>query len=397
MTTNYQVAGDGAGWNTRSIKMQNLSPGVMDHIFALAQAGTDQVPCLWDHLPENYLADVTFACQLIQASAAKYPGVSFRFCTAVEAMQRWLGVYPSATPGLDVSPSVQGDTLSLNVSVNQPIFQAQPFVAVRDVLQHYQIVPCQPVSTNSWMARVPMPFSQIAKVGVAVTDPPGNLATRILRYLPDDLYLDNLDPEYTEVAGSWAPSPTFAWGTDARMALLGSNDTATVQWSLPITWTGHYNLFAQVPTVTNAAGQVAFTVLSGGSNTVARFRLAALPSGQWVYLGSPFLDSMQSNVLQMTVSGSNQPNACAVADVIRAAPVVAVPPEIESPTLVGTTFSVSVATQFGLDYFLEYRNSFTDAAWTTVQSVSGNGTLVVLTDSAANTAARFYRILVQWH
>lgn len=75
-------------------------------------------------------------------------------------------------------------------------------MAVRDALQGYRVVSCQPVSTNLWMATVPVPLSQIAKVGVAVTDNPGNLATRILRYLPDDLYLDNLD---------WMPPGRTSW------------------------------------------------------------------------------------------------------------------------------------------------------------------------------------------
>jgi hypothetical protein len=253
------------------------------------------------------------------------------------------------------------------------------------------------VSTNSWVATVPVPLSQIAKVGVAVTDNLGNLATRILRYLPDDLYLDNLDAEYAEVSGAWKQSPTFAWGLDARVALLASNDTARVQWSLPVSWTGPYNLFAQAPAVTNAATNVSFTVSDGDANPVAQFAVAALPPGQWIYLGSPVLDATRSNVLALAVSGSNQPNTYAVADVIKLAPVVAVPPRLENPRLVGTTFSASVATQFGLDYVLEYQTSAGDSAWTLAQSVSGNGINRILTDASADSTIRFYRVRAQWH
>ena len=134
---------------------------------------------------------------------------------------------------------------------------------------------------------LPVPLSQIAKVGLAVTDELGNPATRILRYLPDDLYLDNLDAEDTEVSGAWTQSPTFAWGLDARIAPLASNDTARVQWSLPLTSTGRYAIFAQVPAVTNAAGDVSFTISDQESNTVAQFIVASLPPGQWVYVGAP--------------------------------------------------------------------------------------------------------------
>src|ERR1035437_5784635 len=396
-TTNYQAASSGKGWNTRSIKMQNLTQTVMNHIFALAQDGTNEVVCLWNHLPENYLTTITNTGNFIQAAVSNYPGVSFRSCTAVEAMQRWLGASNQPPPQLDVSQTVQGDTLALTISVNEPIFQAQPFVVVRDALQGYRIVSCQPVSTNSWVATVPVPLSQIAKVGVAVTDNLGNLATSILRYLPDDLYLDNLDAEYAEVSGAWKQSPTFAWGLDSRVALLTSNDTARVQWSLPVSWTGPYNLFAQVPAVTNAATSVSFTVSDGEANPVAQFTVAALPPGQWVYVGSAVLDATRSNVLAMAVSGSNQPNTYAVADVIKLAPMVAFPPRLENPRLVGTTFSASVATQFGLDYVLEYQTPAGNSVWTPAQSVSGNGISLTLTDSSADSTIRFYRVRAQWH
>jgi hypothetical protein len=170
-----------------------------------------------------------------------------------------------------------------------------------------------------------------------------------------------------------------------------------VQWSLPVSWTGHYNLFAQLPAVTNAAGNVSFTISDGDSNPVAQFTVAALPPGQWVYVGSAVLDATRSNVLAMVVNGSGQPNTYAVADVIKLAPTVAVPPRLENPRLVGTTFSASVATQFGLDYVLEYRTSAGDSAWTLAQSVSGNGTSRILTDASADSTIRFYRVRAQWH
>ena len=396
-TTNYQVAGNGQGWNTRSIKMQNLTQTIMNQIFALAQGGTNQVPCLWNHLPESYLTTITNAGGFIKTAAAKYPGVSYRYCTAVEAMQRWLGVTNPSPPQLTVTPTTQGDTLTLAVSVSEPIFQAQPFVAVRDALQGYQIAACEPVSANSWLVRLPVPLSQISKVGLAVTDQAGNRVIDILRYLPDDLYLDNLDPEYAEVSGAWKQSPTFAWGVDARMAVLASNDTARVQWSLPVSWTGHYNLFTQVPAVTNAATNVLFSITDGSPTNVAQFVLRSVPAGQWVYLGSALLDATRSNVLQMSVSGSNQPNACAQADVVKIAPVVAVPPVLAQPHLSGTTFTAATITQYGLDYVLESKNSATDSAWTAVQTVSGNGNSLVLTDSSASVAIRYYRVRAQWH
>ena len=149
--------------------------------------------------------------------------------------------------------------------------------------------------------------------------------------------------------------------------------------------------------MTNAATNITFTVSDGAFHTVAQFVLPSLPAGQWVYVGSPVLAAAGSNVLEMAVSGASQPGACAVADVIKLAPLVAVPPVLGQPYLAGTVFSATVATQFGLDYVLECENSPQAAAWTPVQAVSGNGSEMVLSDASADAAARFYRVRVQWH
>ncbi|MCX6903015.1 MAG: hypothetical protein NTW03_05975, partial [Verrucomicrobia bacterium] len=241
-TNDYQVAGSVRGWDLRSIKMQSMAQSDMNSIFAKASNGLDQVA--W-----------------------------FRYCTAVEAMQRWQGTSDQAPPTVDISESVVGQTVTLTIKTSKPIFQPQPFVALRDVFQQYTNLTslCQPAGPNTWTITLPVPRFRIAKVGLAVTDAAGNLATRILRYLPDDLYLDDLDPQYAELQGNWAPTTNAAWGTSARVALLGSNDTAQARWSLPISRSGLYSLSVQVPPMTNAAGRITFKVYSGEANVYSVF------------------------------------------------------------------------------------------------------------------------------
>ncbi len=112
-----------------------------------------------------------------------------------------------------------------------------------------------------------------------------------------------------------------AWGTDARVAQLGSNDTAQVRWSLPISRSGFYRLSVQVPAVTDAARNASFHVFSGGSNVYSVVLADPLPGTQWVQLGSLALDSRLTNSLEMVVSGTNQPGTWAVADVVQIAPL----------------------------------------------------------------------------
>ncbi|MBI4661077.1 MAG: hypothetical protein HY735_19785, partial [Verrucomicrobia bacterium] len=71
-------------------------------------------------------------------------------------------------------------------------------------------------------------------------------------------------------------------------------------------------------------------------------------------------------------------------------PVVQVP--LINPTLSADGFSVSLPTQSGRVFALEYKNSLTDAAWTPLPLVAGTGYERTLTDPTVAGAQRFYRV-----
>ena len=218
---------------------------------------------------------------------------------------------------------MQGEALTLCIRSSKALFQPQPFVALRDASGQYTNITscCVPAGTNTWTVALPVPRNVLAKVGIAATDLAGNLATRILRYLPDDLYIDNLDPGYAELQGTWLSTTNSAWGTNARIAPLGSNDTAHVKWSLPVSRSGLYQISIQTPALTNAAGNISFRVWSGASNVCSAVFPEALSAGRWTPLGDALLDQTQPNWVEMVVSGDNQPEAWAVADVLRMVPL----------------------------------------------------------------------------
>jgi hypothetical protein len=322
--TNYQVPGQSPGWNVRSVKMQNVTQTLMNDIFAAAAAGTDQVASLWAHLAEtDFLPSLVRLDELAHAAATNYPTVPFLYCTAVEAMQRWRGLAGQTPLQLGIIEQVQGETVTLALHTDKPIFQPQPFVAVKDLYGQYQIVPCPGSGTNSWTAVLPVPRGMAAKYGVAMTDLAGNLTTRIVRYVPDDLFIDNLDSGYQEASGQWASiTAAGCWGIDARSCSLATNPVARASWVLPITAAGPYNTFVQVPAVDSPAGQVQFNLLAGGTNVLPVFFAGPLPASQWIYLGTPLLNPGVSNVLEMVVSAQGQTNRVAVADVVKLSPLI---------------------------------------------------------------------------
>jgi hypothetical protein len=375
-TNDYQVPGDGKGWNVRSVKIQGLTQSIVDQIFSQASNGVDQVACFWDHLPENFVANIANVASYVNHAASNNPVVPFRYCTAVEAMQRWSGATNQAPPVLEISESIQGQISTLSITSNVAIFQQLPFVCLRDAFRQYRNVTSQVVASgpNSWTINLPVPRNLLAKVGIAITDNAGNLATRILRYLPDDQYIDNLDPQFRAGQGSWFSITNAAWGTDASVTLLNSNQTAEADWNLPLSWSGRYWISAQVPSLDNAATNVVFNILAAETNLLSVRFPNGIPTNQWAFVGSAVLEQAVSNRVQMRVNGTNQPGFYAVADVLRVMPVSesilpAISPQIPialvpSPSGYLIRFQAQIAGSYAVQ-----RTTDLSVGWSTLQIV----------------------------
>jgi hypothetical protein len=68
-------------------------------------------------------------------------------------------------------------------------------------------------------------------------------------------------------------------------------------------------------------------------------------------------------------------------------------PILFAPTKVGTNFLVSIQSEPGKTYILQYVNSL-GSNWQNLTNVTGNGNAITVTFSAAN-AQRFYRLVEQ--
>jgi len=61
----------------------------------------------------------------------------------------------------------------------------------------------------------------------------------------------------------------------------------------------------------------------------------------------------------------------------------------------GTNIILSVPTQDGFDYVLEWKNTLTDPIWTPMSTNSGTGGVITLTNTTVSGPSRFYHIRVQ--
>jgi hypothetical protein len=68
---------------------------------------------------------------------------------------------------------------------------------------------------------------------------------------------------------------------------------------------------------------------------------------------------------------------------------------LTNPRWKTNSFSVSLPSQAGVNYWLEYKNALTNPSWTSLPAIAGNGSVLTLTNSSATAPRRLYRVRAQ--
>src|SRR5471032_3233182 len=66
-----------------------------------------------------------------------------------------------------------------------------------------------------------------------------------------------------------------------------------------------------------------------------------------------------------------------------------------APTAVNGNFLVSIQSELGESYTVSYANSLSSPSWQTLANITGNGSVITVTNSASGVAQRFYRLIQQ--
>jgi hypothetical protein len=315
---NYQLQGNSKSWNVRSKYMGSVSQQLVNDIFFKASQGTDQLVCFWSHLPDqSFLNEIQQVHTLLQQASADYPSVEFKYCSAVEAYKLWLKSDDDIKPNLQITEQLSGSEVKFVVSTDKPIFQIQPFIAIKDRYERYTIAKSEQISQNSWRTVSSFPVNEIGKVGVAVTDTIGNLATAFINYLPDDKFIDNNDSQYSEVYGSWTTSMDAAWDLDSRTANLSPGDSAKIRWELDSTSSGLNNIFVQFPQIQNQIDTVYFSFVSNGE--IKSFTAVPIHNefNTWLYVLTANVKSGDYNYIEMSSRNNSQTNKIFSADALK--------------------------------------------------------------------------------
>jgi hypothetical protein len=66
-----------------------------------------------------------------------------------------------------------------------------------------------------------------------------------------------------------------------------------------------------------------------------------------------------------------------------------------APAAVNGNFMISIQSELGETYTVSYANSLTSPSWQTLTNITGNGSVITVTNSAPGIAQRFYRLIQQ--
>lgn len=322
--SDYQLPGKGKGWNIRSISFQRaLYDNSVESIFAAAATGEDQIACLWAHLPESdFLENIVAVDNLVHEMELKYPGVTFKYCTAIEAMQLWRESTDNRKPNITITENTDGEKVYFEISSDEVIFQDEPFVAIKDINNNYVVAKCSSIGENLWKTQESFYKKNLVKVGVALCDTMGNQSMEFIEYLPSDVYLDNLDNQYKELSGNWSTSKISSWGIDSRFSQLSGTDSVIVQWNHSISKSTNYNFFIQVPEIENSINIFEYVVYINSIPTDTIKFNATLEPYNWIYLTTLFCNESDNIVVEYKARGKEGVSQNAVVDVLKISALV---------------------------------------------------------------------------
>ena len=143
------------------------------------------------------------------------------------------------------------------------------------------------------------------------------------------------------------------------------------------------NMYEPLPGPVAVTNPVAVSV--GGDHSLALQVGGTIAAWGGDYDGQVDVPATATNII--AVSGGGAHSLALVSD---GSPVLSAP--LSQPMFGTNSFSISLPTQNGRVFVLEYKNSLTDSNWNALPLVAGIGGIQILTDTTATNSQRFYRI-----
>lgn len=314
---NYQIEGDLKQWRIRSVQFQDqsLTLQYLTTVFQEAANGHDQMICVWGHPAEesSFLNGLAAMYSNLATLSSQYD-VNFRYCRDNEAMRLWMGSVDTIAPELTVDEIVEGRNSRFRITSNEPIFQREsPFIVIKTIYEKYERLDCNISGPNEWETVKPVTSSLLAKLSVAVCDSVGNQTTKHLDFVTDDIFIDEKDPEYSEISGSWS---TYNYGQLWNLGSRRLSGLGSMELTPNVETTGMYKTYVHAPTSDTYSVKGIFT----NSTHNDTFMVGdAFGTNKWTYLGVFEFEEGNGNTLKLQNLSSDKILGF---DVIRFSPLV---------------------------------------------------------------------------
>jgi hypothetical protein len=177
--TNYQIVGNLNGWETRceNAKGGYLSQANINSIFSTANAGTDEVVCVWSHCEEPDFATQMATIHVRLTTAWNlYPAVNWEYCTALDGYKKWLKIIDNISPMVTLYQQTDATTRNIYFKISEPFYQPKPFVAGKTKSNQVVLLNNQLISITStlWKTAFNRFDTGINRIGFGGTDTAGN-------------------------------------------------------------------------------------------------------------------------------------------------------------------------------------------------------------------------------
>ena len=153
-------------------KMQTpsyINNATIQQAFAQARDSGSSIYSFFMHADDNMRGSITDLQKALLDAQVLYPGVTFKYVTASQAMQLDLGYADVTAPTFTIT---RNSSIYI-INSNEVLWNNNPYIAVLYNNGTYSHLPATPVATNTWTVNIPNSAS-IFKVGVAANDLYGN-------------------------------------------------------------------------------------------------------------------------------------------------------------------------------------------------------------------------------
>lgn len=315
---NYQLPGGDRGWNTRSTHFRSVREATIREIFEAADQGIDQVPCIWSHVAENtFVEDFINVFELIELVAADYPDIEYRYDTAIEAMQGWLGTTDHTPPVLTVTEVPAGNGYRVRVQTDEPLFMKSPFLAAKDVYERHRHVEMTPAGNLVWESAEVFDDASAVSWSVAATDSSGNQSKYHRDVLPRNILLDD-ETDAFSTTGTWVTEPyttlDAVWDEQAHVAGPATS-SAAASWQTLIERGAHYDISIRFPSGHTLPASIPYTIYVD-SAPFAEGTIESIRYDQWLYMQDVQLSAGQTVTIEIRREAGDEPQTL-VADAVK--------------------------------------------------------------------------------